>query len=233
MKPASKAITSPRKRINWKKCAGLKFGRWTVIRLIETLPSLSHIVLCECECGTRKSVMSNYLSLGDSRSCGCLRNEKTIERSTRHGMANRGKVTNHYTLYHDILRRCRRHPRYAGRGIIMCDRWLHGENGKTGLELFAEDMGPRPEGMTVERKNNDGPYSPENCVWGSRFDQSNNRQDTRWITYKGETMSISRWAIRLGVSRGALSNRYNRGWSDEKIIETPVTSPKKKEEFWS
>jgi hypothetical protein len=130
------------------------------------------------------------------------------------------------------LRRCRRHHRYAGRGIVVCDRWLYGEEGKTGLELFMQDMGPRPEGLTVERENNDGPYSPENCVWGTRFDQANNRCDTRLITYKGETLSISRWALKLGVSRAALSNRCTKGWSHERIIETPVRRPFNEKEFW-
>jgi hypothetical protein len=232
MKTAPDELPLPRKRINWKDSAGMRFGRWTVVKVVRTLPNHNHMVLCQCDCGTQKEVNSHYLSLGESRSCGCLRNEKTVERSTRHGLGNRGNPTTHFTLYHDILRRCRRHHRYAGRGIVVCDRWLYGEEGKTGLELFMQDMGPRPEGLTVERENNDGPYSPENCVWGTRFDQANNRCDTRLITYKGETLSISRWALKMGVSRAALSNRCTKGWSHERIIETPVRRPFNEKEFW-
>lgn len=232
MKTASDELPPLRKRINWKDSAGMKFGRWTVVEIVRTLPSHNHMVLCQCECGNRKEVNSHYLSLGESRSCGCLRDEKTIQRSTRHGLGPRSRDAGHFTVYHDILRRCRKHPRYAGRGIVVCDRWLHGEKGKTGLEMFVQDMGPRPEGLTVERKNNNGPYSPDNCVWGTRFDQSNNRCDTRLITYKGETLSISRWARRLGVSRTALSNRYAKGWSHERIIETPTKNVFDEKEFW-
>lgn len=225
MKTASAEITSPRKRINWKESAGMKFGRLTVVRYAgrRRKNGMSYC-LCHCECGVEKEICVGSLVSGQS-SCGCWRTEKTIQRSTRHGMSSRKKRTDIFSIYHDILRRCKRHPRYAGRGIAMCDRWLNGAEGKTGLELFASDMGPRPEGMTVEREDNDGPYSPENCVWGSRFDQSNNRCDTRLITYKGETLSISRWALKLGVSRAALSNRYAKGWSHESMIETPVEAP--------
>jgi len=92
-------------------------------------------------------------------------------------------------------------------------------------------MGSRPEGLTIERKNNNGPYSPDNCVWGTRFDQSNNRCDTRLIAYKGETLSISRWARKLGVGRSTLATRYTRGWSHERIIETPVKNALNDEEF--
>lgn len=232
MKTASAEITSPRKRINWKESAGMKFGRLTVMEFkgIRRKGGMSYC-LCKCECGVEKEISAGSLVSGQS-SCGCWRTEKTIQRSIRHGMANRGKISNYFTLYHDILRRCRRHHRYAGRGIVMCDRWLNGADGKTGLELFALDMGPRPEGMTVERQDNDGPYSPENCVWGSRFDQSNNRCDTRLITYKGETLSISRWALKLGVNRETLSSRCDRHWSAERIIETPIKTYFNKKEFW-
>lgn len=232
MKTASDELPPPRKRINWKDSAGMRFGRLTVMKFLgpRKRGHMSYC-LCRCKCGKEKEISAGCLVSGQT-SCGCWRTEKTIQRSTKHGMANRGKISNHFTLYHDILRRCRRHPRYAGRGITMCDRWLYGGGGKTGLELFTQDMGPRPEGLTIERKNNDGPYSPDNCVWGTRFDQSNNRCDTRLITYKGETLSISRWALKLGVSRDALSNRCTKGWSHERMIETPVKTYFNEKEFW-
>jgi hypothetical protein len=210
-------IPSKKKRINWKEAAGMRFGRWTVVELTGKKRG-NHIVRCRCDCGNEKEVNSHYLSLGESTSCGCYRNEVTVRRNITHGMGVRGAKHPLFGVYHDILKRCKRHPRYKDR-VQVCGRWMHGADGKTGLETFVADMGlpPSPK-LTIERVNNDGPYSPDNCVWGTRFDQSNNRHNTAMLEHGGERMSISRWAIRLGLSRAMLRGRYDKGWSTEKIL---------------
>lgn len=68
---------------------------------------------------------------------------------------------------------------YGGRGITVCDRWRYGVVGKTGLECFIEDMGPRPEGLTLDRRNNDGNYEPGNCRWATWSEQLTNRRPNR------------------------------------------------------
>jgi hypothetical protein len=100
--------------------------------------------------------------------------------------------------------------RYGGRGITVCDRWLHGETGHTGFECFLQDMGPKPDGLTLERRDNDGAYCKENCVWACRRTQAINRHNTIWATVDGVTLFAQQWADYLGVSRNAFYTRTRR-----------------------
>lgn len=106
---------------------------------------------------------------------------------------------------------------YGGRGIVVCDRWLDS------FDNFVADMGLRPEGHTLERVDNNGPYSPENCVWASRKTQSQNRRVNRMIEYNGETHSIAEWERRLGWKPGVLKARIGRlGYSVEEAFSKNV-----------
>lgn len=226
MSTTTPVIPPKKKRINWKQAAGMRFGRWTVIERVGSDSTYASIVRCRCDCGNVKDVRSQYLAMGQSSSCGCLRNEVTAARNTTHGMGVRGAKHPLFGVYHDILKRCKHHPKYKGR-VFVCDRWLHGSDGKTGLATFVEDMGMPPSpGLTIERVDNNGPYAPWNCVWGTRFDQSNNRRDTRFIEYEGVRMSLSRWAARVGLPRTTIVYRYTKGWPAEKILFTKLRKPK-------
>lgn len=185
---------------------GRRFGRLTVIG------QDGKKWLCRCICGGHKSVFSENLSAGRTRSCGCLLKEI----STRHGMAG----TPTYKSWAAMKARCLDpeapdYPRYGGRGIKVCDRWLS-------LKNFAADMGLRPSGTTLDRIDNNGNYEPNNCRWATAIQQANNKRDTHLLTYAGKTLSISQWARETGIGRVTLAKRIKRGWPVDVALTAPV-----------
>lgn len=102
-----------------------------------------------------------------------------------------------YKTFHD----------YGGRGITVCDEW------KSNFHQLLSDMGNRPSSShSIERNDNDGPYSPMNCRWATRKEQARNTRRNRKITFNGETMAMSAWAERIGITNRALWHRLARGW---------------------
>jgi hypothetical protein len=124
------------------------------------------------------------------------------------------------TAWGQMLARCydpnnHKYKNYGARGIRVCDRWLC-------RRLFLEDMGERPEGMTLNRINNDGPYSPENCEWATQRQQNQNRTNNRLITFDGKTQFLTEWARHYGLNRTTLRKRLDKGWPVEAAITTPL-----------
>jgi hypothetical protein len=105
--------------------------------------------------------------------------------------------------------------RYGGRGIKVCERWQTFEN-------FYADMGGRPEGMQLERKDNDGPYSPENCTWASRSVQMRNRHNNIWVEFEGRSLVLKDWATEYGITPATLHSRWMRGWDFRDALTRPV-----------
>lgn len=134
-----------------------------------------------------------------------------------------------YRCYTSIKTRCYNekclpYKNYGGRGIKMCDRWL----GPDGFVNFFADMGQRPgEGYSLDRIDNDGDYSPDNCRWTDAKTQNNNRRSNRLITYNGETLSESQWADKMGINRGTLHQRLKR-----MPIGQALTMQKQKKKDW-
>jgi len=116
-----------------------------------------------------------------------------------------------YAVWRAMLQRCenpkaQRYSMYGARGIRVCKRWHVFEN-------FYADMGPPPKGRSIERKNNDGNYTPSNCYWATAKEQAANLQRTRRLTYAGRTMNIAEWARETKQPPLRIWQRLNRGWS--------------------
>lgn len=125
-----------------------------------------------------------------------------------------------YVIWGNMKQRCR-NPKntnfkhYGARGIKICERWNVFKN-------FAMDMGDRPEGATIERINNDGDYSPDNCRWASRPEQSNNRRPCIFVSVNGESKNLTQLAKEIGGNRSLIHGRMARGWTLEEAISTPM-----------
>lgn len=135
---------------------------------------------CLCDCGNETTVPGDRLYY--SRSCGCLRNEKTRERSLQHGATTGYRRTPEYRAWLNAKRRCdnskvKGFHRYGGRGIRMCEEWLHD------FGAFLSYLGPRPHaGLSLDRIDTDGDYCPGNVRWATAKEQANNRSKKRGPT---------------------------------------------------
>jgi hypothetical protein len=107
---------------------------------------------------------------------------------------------------------------YGGRGITVCERW------KNSFQAFYEDMGPRPSGQyTVERRDVNAGYTPENCYWATWAEQNINKRTIAKVSIDGKARTVTQWAEHFGISRTTIERRLKRGWSIEKAITTPAT----------
>lgn len=202
-----------------KDLTGQRFGRLTVI--CRKGSKNGHVAwLCKCECGKTKVIRSCDLVNGKSTSCGCYHNEMVAQITKSHGQSN----SRLYTIHNLMLQRCfqpkaTHYKHYGGRGISVCDEW------KYSFESFykwAMANGYSDE-LSIDRIDVNGNYCPENCRWATRKEQANNKSSNRFITYNGQTHTVSEWAEITGISREAIRGRLKRGWTIEKALSKEVT----------
>ena len=190
---------------------GQRFGRFVVIKRDFTKGGMLYWS-ARCDCGAERIVVGGNLKRGISKSCGCYHRDRTSKRFRTHGLS--GSST--FNIWKGMLARCyrrksRSYKNYGGRGITVCERWKKFEN-------FLHDMGLRPDGLTLERINNNAGYFPENCKWATPAEQMSNTRIVRLLTHNGETLPTCAWSRKLGLSQGQLGWRLRAGWPIQRAL---------------
>lgn len=167
---------------------------------------------CRCDCGVEKIIEGSALRRGHTKSCGCF--DPRMDPRFKRGIGH----TKEHKVWHSMISRCHNpsnigFKHYGGMGIYVCDRW------RESFYNFITDMGCPPKGMTIERKDNDGPYCLENCKWETRLNQAKNKRNCVSIEIGGEIKIESEWERFFGVKCGFMRRRRYAGKSVEKILE--------------
>lgn len=190
---------------------GKHFGRLIVIERAENAgrhPKWK----CVCECGREAVIYGSNLRQGYTKSCGCLHSEKTVEAHTTHGKARSPE----YITWRNMIDRCSNRNRrefkdYGGRGIAVCERW-------TVFENFFEDMGSKPEGLSLDRIDVNSGYSKENCRWATAKEQARNTTKNRIIEFNGLSRPLAEHCELLGLNYRTVHQRLKRGWGISKAL---------------
>lgn len=192
--------------------AGRRFGR--LVALVEQGQDArgAYLWLCQCDCGGTTVARASQIKLGATRSCGCgIREASSKPRS--HGMSR----TPLYARWRAMIERTRNpnsseYHNYGGRGIAVCEQWR-------AFEGFAADMSPTfDEALTLERRDVNGGYSPENCYWATTKQQTRNKRNNNVVTWRGRSMVVTDWAELLKLNPNTVIYRLRRGWTVERAL---------------
>lgn len=197
---------------------GKRFGRLTVLERLGARKEIS-IYRCHCDCGVETNVFRTALVPKQMQfSCGCMR----LQMITKHGMTAGGIRQKTWYTWSEMLSRCtnkdhKQFENYGGRGIAVCKRWMDFRN-------FLEDMGKAPDGLSIDRINNDGNYEPGNCRWTDAKTQMRNRRNTCRVQIGNEIKTLQEWSDSSGVNVNTLRSRYRYKWSSENLLKIPKWS---------
>lgn len=203
----------PRRRII---AVGTKFAKLTYVEELRIKDG--HIIgLFHCDCGKTKELYLSNVVRGVTKSCGCYRRESPLNR--RHGHAIDHRATRTYKVWSHMKQRCydpknKSFPDYGARGITVCERW------KDSFEAFLADMGEAPDGLFIDRIDNNKGYSPENCRWVTRQVNNANRRNTLRVTYCGNMLTVPELSELTGIDYFALRHQIvKRGRSPAEAVE--------------
>jgi len=188
---------------------GKRTGMLTVVRRAEGRGK-SVYWLCRCDCGTEKEMAASSLKSG-TVSCGCHRRKVSSGLCGKLNLSHGKSRTKLYRVWVCMRDRCNNpnanaYPGYGGRGITICEEW----EDFPAFESWALSSGYAP-GLSIDRKDNDKGYAPDNCRWATQREQSNNRRSNRHLSLNGKTMTVSEWSRELGINRSTIHSRLRAG----------------------
>jgi hypothetical protein len=193
--------------------SGTRFGRLLVSPEVESIDGRK-AYWCVCDCGAKKLIRSAYLQSGKVQSCGCLRSETSAATAKARQQPNAKRNQAIYHRWASMKQRCENpvnpfFKNYGGRGIVVCAAW------SASFDAFIADMGQPPTAAhTLDRIDNNGPYSPDNCRWALPSEQLRNQRRTILITIGSETLAAKDWAVRTGISYQSITKEFRVGGVD-------------------
>lgn len=208
-------------RGKFEDLTGLVFGRLTVIERgedrIDSVGKRRPTWRCICGCGNETTALASNLKRGITTSCGCFQKENMSKlKKTHGGYANNEPL---YTVWLGIRKRClssksTRYADYGGRGIAICEQWA---DSYAAFREWSLNHGYQ-KGLSIDRIDVDGDYSPDNCRWVDNLTQQNNRRCNINVTYQNQTHTLKEWSRIRNINYQTLYRRYKLGWDTPKLL---------------
>lgn len=191
-------------------CIGERYGKLVALERTTSSSKGEIQLICQCDCGNRHVAKQHELLKGHTKSCGCLRSEVGKKRglqNTKHGLSS-DRI---YTIWSRMMDRCynpsnNRYDDYGGRGVQVCDEWHE----LTRFHQWALSSG-YSDNLSIDRKDVDGNYEPDNCKWSSVHEQSVNKRNSIWVNFNGENLPLTDVSIKTGIPYSTLYGRLKRG----------------------
>lgn len=201
-----------RENLEQSKYIGKRFGRLTVINFIRKDDKGRRVWRCKCDCGKERITYTSNLTSGRVKSCGCLSAEISKDLANKYTTKHGKTHERIYTIWLNMRARCNSqyavgYKNYGGRGIKVCKEWDYS------FEKFYEwaISNGYTDSLTLDRKDVNGNYEPDNCRWISQKEQQNNRRNNHWLEMNGEIHTFAEWIDILGITKRKLYYHYDKG----------------------